>query len=670
MKLTKILSGILASTMLLSAVSFSALATEETHEEPVFAQTSVDVPAESVETESVTDPQPETEPESDSAPADVPASDEIMTLPADETEQPVANDEAPLPPAEKEESAEDDLQDAPVVEPLPAVNEIMLLAEPEPLSQYLGKSSGLFHSVLDLKSGEEFTAYCYNYNYSPPPSHGAYYDRAPYLGQSPGPDRPEEGAKPGEANPELLGRVQRLMFAGWPFDSLGLQQKYDLPEETASGARFQTQLALWFALEQWYDNTFDKESVDALTAGYENPEDIPGYVLYRQQLLYAALGTLDDMLPKQEDLILNGSADVVFSWDEDAELYRSPLLSLTGFSGEYEIQAPNGITARSESGEETTRFHTGEEFYFTTTDGDQLFQSPEIAFAVSDYNYIYPDNVYLYNPLEIPEQGLGNYKLYQSLFTFETGEHTVSATQQFTLTVDKIIPPGGGEITPVPHGVMQVSKTDAEGNALDGASFVLYQERAADELTQKLYYTVKDSKADWTAELADAAVFSGSAFELPALPYGTYYLHETVVPDGYQTPTEDTSFTLSEPEAALTIRNIRKTDGGSSGSDDDDDDRPSRPGKPETPAGGGTVDVPEADVPLGEAPETGDPIVEIEDGETPLAEAPAEIVELGETAVPKAGAAPKTGDSAPLLPLLALLLASLGGCAALSRKKG
>ncbi|MFR6292119.1 MAG: SpaA isopeptide-forming pilin-related protein [Peptococcaceae bacterium] len=94
--------------------------------------------------------------------------------------------------------------------------------------------------------------------------------------------------------------------------------------------------------------------------------------------------------------------------------------------------------------------------------------------------------------------------------------------------------------------------------------------------------------------------------------------------------------------------------GGGGSTTDPDPDKP-------------TVDIPDPDVPLTEPDVPEEPIIDIDEPEVPLTDVPGEEVELDEPEVPL-GDAPKTGDAAPVVGLVGLMVAAVIGLAITRRK--
>lgn len=80
-----------------------------------------------------------------------------------------------------------------------------------------------------------------------------------------------------------------------------------------------------------------------------------------------------------------------------------------------------------------------------------------------------------------------------------------------------------------------------------------------------------------------------------------------------------------------------------------------------------TVDIPDPDVPLTEPDLPEEPTIDIDEPEVPLTDVPGEEVEIDEPEVPL-GDAPKTGDAAPVVGLVGLMVAAVIGLAITRRK--
>ncbi len=92
----------------------------------------------------------------------------------------------------------------------------------------------------------------------------------------------------------------------------------------------------------------------------------------------------------------------------------------------------------------------------------------------------------------------------------------------------------------------------AEGdktNKLSGAKFVLYKEN---EDNTKSYYKLDNGKVTWVAEdLADVVTTVDGVAAFEGLKDGTYKLHETKSPDGYNLLTSDVTVTINGADATV-----------------------------------------------------------------------------------------------------------------------
>lgn len=172
--------------------------------------------------------------------------------------------------------------------------------------------------------------------------------------------------------------------------------------------------------------------------------------------------------------------------------------------------------------------------------GYQLSTSQkETAFTVKDGKLATADG--LYN--DTNEADLGNPK------DVTNRENTLVANQ---ITIENIQNYGNY------HFVKQDLNTK---EVLAGAEFNIAKEsEGTDYLYKKAAPKGDEYQYAWKSELTDTTgweivkLTSGSTgeFDITGLKYGTYYLHETVAPDGYVLPNSDFAFTVSDKtEAAV-----------------------------------------------------------------------------------------------------------------------
>ena len=83
---------------------------------------------------------------------------------------------------------------------------------------------------------------------------------------------------------------------------------------------------------------------------------------------------------------------------------------------------------------------------------------------------------------------------------------------------------------------------------LEGAEFTLYREKSTEPVTI--------GTEEGSVTLEDLVSDAGGVFYVGMLPYGTYYLHETVGPAGY---TGNKWFTLTVTEEGIEYSEARDT---------------------------------------------------------------------------------------------------------------
>lgn len=149
-------------------------------------------------------------------------------------------------------------------------------------------------------------------------------------------------------------------------------------------------------------------------------------------------------------------------------------------------------------------------------------------------------------------------------------------------------------------GDVTVSKVDPDGNAVNGAEFVVG--RIVNGETQYLGY-----EGEWTADQQAAAIFvsENGSFVIEKLPFGDYFLKETAAPEGYVLPTETFPFTVNEVTETVEVVNQLEEE------EIPDDDTPLAPPEEE---------IPDDDTPLTPPDDTEN----IEDESTPLSPATGE----------------------------------------------
>ncbi len=161
-----------------------------------------------------------------------------------------------------------------------------------------------------------------------------------------------------------------------------------------------------------------------------------------------------------------------------------------------------------------------------------------------------------YQPGQAPYEEVNNY--FANLLGDFTNESAVSFDMAFALNgpemnnIYQLYSAGlyNAIVLEQVDGDVTVSKVDPDGNAVNGAEFVVG--RVVDGETQYLGY-----EGEWTADQQAAAIFvsENGSFVIEKLPFGDYFLKETAAPEGYVLPTETFPFTVNEVTETVEVVN-------------------------------------------------------------------------------------------------------------------
>lgn len=147
--------------------------------------------------------------------------------------------------------------------------------------------------------------------------------------------------------------MESLLYAGYPFNGLGLQEKYGVSDDFA---RVVTQHAIWYYIEGW--------PADALE---ENT-----HTRYLRELLQAA----HDQTPQEHPVTVAPEAP---SFTHQNGYYRSEMLTLSRADGTIAIQQPEaGVQILLADGTTAATLRQGDRFFLLAPD-----HLPEIALQVT-----------------------------------------------------------------------------------------------------------------------------------------------------------------------------------------------------------------------------------------------------------------------------------------------
>ena len=130
--------------------------------------------------------------------------------------------------------------------------------------------------------------------------------------------------------------MEALLYAGYPFDGLGLQKKYGVSDDFA---RVITQQAIWSYIEGW--------PIDSSDGSIRTR--------YIKDLLQAA----ENQTPQEHPVLLSPESP---SLRLQGGFYRSETLTLTQADGSIAIHPENGIQVLDEDGSAVTTLHQGDRF--------------------------------------------------------------------------------------------------------------------------------------------------------------------------------------------------------------------------------------------------------------------------------------------------------------------
>lgn len=146
--------------------------------------------------------------------------------------------------------------------------------------------------------------------------------------------------------------MEALLYAGYPFDGLGLQKKYGVSDDFA---RVITQQAIWSYIEGW--------PIDSSDGSIRTR--------YIKDLLQAA----ENQTPQEHPVLLSPESP---SFRLQGGFYRSETLTLTQADGSIAIHPENGIQVLDEDGSAVTTLHQGDRFILVAPEN-----LPELSLPVT-----------------------------------------------------------------------------------------------------------------------------------------------------------------------------------------------------------------------------------------------------------------------------------------------
>lgn len=353
--------------------------------------------------------------------------------PVEGTEEPVIEIEE-----EKEETEEEVTEEEPVQVPEPKAKKIKAANDaPElklPTAQYIANVDG-----------KDVVLYCMQHQYAWPDENGIYVecDLEEQLSAIAGEDGLSE-----EEYTKLINTVKKILFAGYPYNSVGilddlLLYEDDSPISMTVWAHEFTNRAIWYTLVE-YGITGNAD-----VPAYVAPTD-PEYMDYVDQLM--AYGNSDAEInpPSTDKVSISGSGLLTKKdglWTTEALTIEEPARYVLNYS----FTVPEGVKVVDANGNELTLIKQGEDFYITADSEDAVKDLSKIEITAE---VEYPTELICYKPLNrktADSEDLGGSlnNNYQTMLG--VGIASMTLTGELALSIKPetpVIPTPGGNITP------------------------------------------------------------------------------------------------------------------------------------------------------------------------------------------------------------------------------
>ena len=187
--------------------------------------------------------------------------------------------------------------------------------------------------------------------------------------------------------------MEALLYAGYPFDGLGLQKKYGV---SGDFARVITQQAIWSYIEGW--------PIDSSDGSIRTR--------YMKDLLQAA----ENQTPQEHPVSISPESP---SFRLQGGFYRSETLTLTQADGSVTVHPENGIQVLAEDGSAVTTLRQGDRFLLLAPEGltelslpvTHLFQEVVAVHYIPDTDNPQMDHLLRAQAQETPRGGTWRFPL-------------------------------------------------------------------------------------------------------------------------------------------------------------------------------------------------------------------------------------------------------------------
>lgn len=227
-------------------------------------------------------------------------------------------------------------------------------------------------------------------------------------------------------------------------------------------------------------------------------------------------------VPGEEGTTLLEGAEFVLYYQLGDDKYYYP--------GDYQVPL-NDNTVWTNGNMTKTRNNDGTYTLVAGKEGEFGFAFPEEAWKSNDFRQV---------KIEYTNSNIQGFSGYPQGYVRHYGTNTVGwiSGEEASWTNPAGLGQGNGTIT-----INAEADKIVDGNYFSTVRLCGLNENSS--ITIKSV-TLVPNKAVWQKNIEKAARFKGSQFTIKDLPDGTYYLHEEVVPDGYNKPSKDVKIVIKD----------------------------------------------------------------------------------------------------------------------------